>query len=126
MQWDPEFQPQDPPEERENLGEDHPPKQSAPNKDTVRMNASIYDITYNLQIQASLSRLQEWLPHRETYVDELLRHDGRAGQRACAGCNSDSPDLFKCKDCFGGKLLCYVCVVKFHDSHPLHRILVRT
>jgi hypothetical protein len=60
---------------------------------------------------------------RSIYLDELLRHDGRAGESSCSFCE-DGNGLYKCKECFGGRLHCQACIVKQHLSHPLHRIEV--
>jgi CxC2 like cysteine cluster associated with KDZ transposases len=57
------------------------------------------------------------------YLDELLHHDGRAGESSCSHCG-DSNGLYKCKECFGGRLCCQACIVEKHSSHPLHRIEV--
>ncbi|KAN0113379.1 hypothetical protein V8E52_007780, partial [Russula decolorans] len=54
-------------------------------------------------------------------LDELLRHDGRAGESSCLFCG-DSNGLYKCKECFGCRLHCQACVIEQHASHPLHRI----
>jgi hypothetical protein len=72
------------------------------------------------------SPLESWKVHdRSAYLDELLRHDGRAGESSCAFCG-DCNGLYKCKDCFGGSLHCQRCVVQQHLFNPLHRIEVRT
>lgn len=41
----------------------------------------------------------------------------------CVGCDVE-PGLYKCKDCFGGLLLCRSCLLRNHSLLPLHRILV--
>jgi hypothetical protein len=70
------------------------------------------------------SPLESWKVHdRSLYLDELLRHDGRAGHSSCSFCEINS-GLYKCKDCFGGRLHCQACIVGLHSSHPLHRIEV--
>jgi len=70
------------------------------------------------------SPIESWKVHdRSIYLDELLRHDGRAGESSCSFC-SDKNGLFKCIDCFGGRLHCQACIVTRHSTHPLHQIEV--
>jgi hypothetical protein len=75
-------------------------------------------------IDADDSPLREWANiHRETYLDEMMRHKGCAGAHHCSGqCGGDG--MFKCKDCFSYQLWCRNCFVKQHSHLPLHRLLV--
>ncbi|KAF7968821.1 hypothetical protein HWV62_29262 [Athelia sp. TMB] len=71
---------------------------------------------------------QEWLPLRQTYVDELLRAEGLGETSQTTSCPYCSPDCqneakFKCEDCHGGTLACQQCLVERHEFLPLHRIL---
>ena len=67
--------------------------------------------------------LLDWMRHhRDTYLDELIRHDGRGGTELCANCGATG--LFKCKDCFGYRLLCQKCFTDAHVFLPFHRPLV--
>jgi hypothetical protein len=67
--------------------------------------------------------LLDWMSHhRDTYLDELIRHDGRGGTELCANCGETG--LFKCKDCFGYRLLCKNCFTDTHALLPFHRPLV--
>ena len=69
-------------------------------------------------------QLLDWMKnHRDSYLDELIRHDGRGGDCLCAMCGS--PGLYRCKDCFGFELLCEVCLVGRHTFLPFHRVTVR-
>ena len=70
-----------------------------------------------------LSRLLDWATnHRQHYLDELLRHDGRAGCNICVDCEGDG--VYKCDDCFGFQLRCQSCFVERHAYAPFHRALV--
>jgi hypothetical protein len=71
------------------------------------------------------SPLREWANlHRATYLDEMIRHEGRAGVHAChRQCGRDG--TYKCKDCFGCHTLCQSCFVEQHTHNPLHRPQVR-
>jgi hypothetical protein len=70
------------------------------------------------------SPLLDWAAnYRDRYVDELLRHDGRAGSAQCAECGGNG--ILKCKDCFGCQLFCTDCFVSRHGHLPFHRALVR-
>jgi hypothetical protein len=67
--------------------------------------------------------IQDWLCYRQQYVEELIRHDGRAGHFSCAGCGEDD-GRFKCQDCFGSWLFCKSCLLDRHVQLPFHRIQV--
>jgi hypothetical protein len=67
--------------------------------------------------------IDEWLPHRVAYLDEMIRHDGRNGHSSkCSQC-SDQGD-YKCRDCAFGKYYCKACIMEHHAFLPLHRLLV--
>ena len=67
--------------------------------------------------------LLEWMKnYRDTYLDEMLRHDGRSGITQCSACAADA--AYKCKDCFGCQLLCQECFTTKHNLLPFHRALV--
>jgi len=77
------------------------------------------------EVELNDSPLQEWSRfHRDAYLDEMLRHEGRAGDPFCDG-ECEKEGLFKCKDCFGGQLYCHECFVERHSHLPFHRVLVR-
>lgn len=60
-------------------------------------------------------------------MDELLRHDGLAGQipgSTCRGCG-EAEGCLRCTDCFGAGLWCANCICESHTKHPLHIIQVR-
>jgi hypothetical protein len=71
--------------------------------------------------------LQDWLPYRQEYLDELLRHDGRKGaaSNSCSTSGCVNPGDFVCRDCMHGRSLCQDCLVDVHCFLPLHRIMVR-
>ena len=68
--------------------------------------------------------LAEWVKyHRDNYLDEFIRHEGRTGMDCCRNeCQGEG--LYKCKDCFGCRLWCRTCFVEQHAVTPLHRGLV--
>ena len=69
------------------------------------------------------SGLTDWAEHhRQHYLEELMRHDGRAGCEKCAECANDG--VYRCKDCFGYQLYCKTCFVGRHSQIPFHRALV--
>ena len=69
--------------------------------------------------------LASWVLHRDEYLDELMRLEGRGRyEHLCAGCNTPFPN-FRCKDCIHGALWCQACLVKRHSQSPLHVIEVR-
>ncbi|PPQ82484.1 hypothetical protein CVT26_012847 [Gymnopilus dilepis] len=68
--------------------------------------------------------------HRQTYLDELLRWEGRgdaASQGQCTDClsrctNPPGAAEYRCDDCFVPDLTCAPCCVKRHRTNPFHRI----
>jgi hypothetical protein len=69
--------------------------------------------------------MAERLPHRESYLDEMLRHDGLGDDidLTCTGCRRGDA-VFKCSDCLFSRLYCSFCMVEQHRGNPLHRIFV--
>ncbi|KAI0054927.1 hypothetical protein BV25DRAFT_1922257 [Artomyces pyxidatus] len=68
--------------------------------------------------------LREWLPLRDTFMDELLRHEGLGRHLSipqCTGCG-DAVACVRCEDCFGSPLVCESCICADHAKEPLHRI----
>ncbi|KAJ6545302.1 hypothetical protein B0H19DRAFT_1238233 [Mycena capillaripes] len=62
----------------------------------------------------------------ETFLDEVLRLDGRGdylNQNVCAGegCTASDP-VFRCSDCLHLCLYCEPCVAKMHCGLPFHHI----
>ena len=62
--------------------------------------------------------------YRDTYLQEMLRHDGREGQQEtlCAECGNIGD--FSCYDCVYCMHYCQDCLVNRHRLMPLHRIKV--
>lgn len=78
-------------------------------------------------------RLEQWMPHQDEYLRELLHHEGRGGRSNrcnCDGmpsqnsCLSKAPGTYRCRDCTGGRMLCKQCTLDMHAGLPLHRIQV--
>ncbi|KAJ7248279.1 hypothetical protein B0H12DRAFT_985979, partial [Mycena haematopus] len=69
-----------------------------------------------------------FIPMRNTFLDALLRREGR-GTWWSKGCMGDGclelRATYQCQDCFGGRLLCSRCVVQRHRDEPLHILEVR-
>jgi hypothetical protein len=81
--------------------------------------------------------LQEWagyedkIGHREEYIHEDIRLEGRADAQhlvVCPTCadvaEASHPPLFRCEECFGGLLECQACCIRRHQRLPLHIIQV--
>jgi hypothetical protein len=70
--------------------------------------------------------IQDWLPYRQDYLDEILRHDGRKGATTddCSSIGCVNPGRFICRDCFHANPYCQHCLLQQHHNLPLHRILV--
>ncbi|KAI0083406.1 hypothetical protein BDY19DRAFT_998587 [Irpex rosettiformis] len=82
--------------------------------------------------RCAVDLINDWLPFRSRYLDELLRHDG-LGDAAedspvkCALCRQNEEGVvhvgeYRCKDCDGAHLLCRDCMVKEHRHQSLHMI----
>lgn len=73
--------------------------------------------------------------YRSQYLDELIRHEGRADFRhetECYDCKQQNIEeelrgksLYRCKDCYTPDLVCASCCVKRHSQDPFHCIEVR-
>lgn len=68
--------------------------------------------------------MNEWLENRQTYLNEMLRHDGQEGLQAtpCAGCGGNGN--FSCIDCAYCMHYCRQCLIICHQLMPFHRIKV--
>ncbi|PBK61727.1 hypothetical protein ARMSODRAFT_990587 [Armillaria solidipes] len=73
--------------------------------------------------------------HREEYLREILRGEGRGGFKTekCASCASvdvegpteeDRSARYRCEDCEGGSIECRACLVQSHRRLPFHRVQV--
>lgn len=74
--------------------------------------------------------MQDWIPLREGYLDEILRLEGRRGYEfdACAACctpNMPEGRLYRCLDCMAASPHCSSCLLSLHSGagfrHALHR-----
>ncbi|KAK7687212.1 hypothetical protein QCA50_009717 [Cerrena zonata] len=69
-------------------------------------------------------RVQQFLPFRDLYLDELLRHDGLGEGVAnvkCTSCHAAGP-IHRCCTCSYSPLLCQSCIVRDHKALPLYRV----
>ncbi|KAI0054692.1 hypothetical protein BV25DRAFT_1873293 [Artomyces pyxidatus] len=68
--------------------------------------------------------LRDWIPFRDTFLDELLRHEGLGNNTELPHCQScqEAVGELKCRDCTGALHLCAGCIVSAHAMEPLHRI----
>ncbi|OBZ68735.1 hypothetical protein A0H81_11116 [Grifola frondosa] len=67
--------------------------------------------------------LREWISEIPTYLDELIRLEGRCGMTTdlCAKCDAAGV-LYRCEDCHDLSLYCGDCTQRCHTRNPLHRI----
>ncbi|TEB32018.1 hypothetical protein FA13DRAFT_1709457 [Coprinellus micaceus] len=74
------------------------------------------------------ARLQEWLPYRYLFLDELLRRDSFCDSEktdTCTSCNATDCKLYRCTTCGDGlHVVCDACIVEKHWNLPLHTIEV--
>ncbi|KZP16524.1 hypothetical protein FIBSPDRAFT_957932 [Athelia psychrophila] len=79
-------------------------------------------------VKDSVRLSTEWLPHRQTYLDEFIRLEGLGDEEEltpCSHCPESHTALaeYKCQDCFGGEMLCKQCMANTHVFSPFHNIL---
>ncbi|KAI0064330.1 hypothetical protein BV25DRAFT_1790798, partial [Artomyces pyxidatus] len=71
----------------------------------------------------------QWIPYRDAFLDEMLRHEGmgdvavddRTGLPSCHGCSCAGAQ-FRCTDCIWPHVYCRTCLVSNHRDVPLHRV----
>ncbi|EIW53788.1 uncharacterized protein TRAVEDRAFT_134057, partial [Trametes versicolor FP-101664 SS1] len=65
-----------------------------------------------------------WLDEADAYLSELLRREGRGdfSSTPCACGSNAAHAQYRCEDCYGDRLYCERCTVRFHQKLPLHRI----
>ena len=70
--------------------------------------------------------IQDWIPHRQVYLEELLRHDGRKDDisHRCSTIGCTDAGRFVCRDCMHSNSHCQTCLVGRHHNLPFHRITV--
>jgi hypothetical protein len=98
----------------------------------TRVRSSINLEYYQSDCTFKTSALEAWKPHRQEYLEELLRLDGLivtdGSTSLCKSCgtdlNANGCKTLQCKDCFGGLMYCADCTVKNHRASPFHRIEV--
>jgi hypothetical protein len=92
----------------------------------VCLNASLtsYAPIKRLRWQSQIRNLvSQWLPYRQSYLDELICLEGTGGRSTdCIKCSSSGG--YKCQDCCYAQHYCQTCIVQRHTCLPLHRILV--
>ncbi|KAJ7694007.1 hypothetical protein B0H14DRAFT_2419338, partial [Mycena olivaceomarginata] len=71
---------------------------------------------------------QTWVGHRDEYLDETLRLEGRGDVDVysfCGGCGKENP-VYRCEHqtCYGPGLFCRDCIVARHQVLPTHWIQV--
>ncbi|KAI0055824.1 hypothetical protein BV25DRAFT_1815103, partial [Artomyces pyxidatus] len=73
--------------------------------------------------------LRQWIPYRDTFLDEMLRLEGMAdaaldsgaGLPPCHTCASPGARLH-CSDCAWPHVYCSECLISNHRDDPLHRV----
>ncbi|KAG2115716.1 uncharacterized protein F5147DRAFT_743324 [Suillus discolor] len=68
--------------------------------------------------------LAAWQPECPTFLDEMIRLEGRrdyAEDSVCRHCQEHAPTI-RCADCFLQELYCPSCTVERHRCLPLHRL----
>ncbi|KAG1884765.1 hypothetical protein F4604DRAFT_1878697 [Suillus subluteus] len=71
-----------------------------------------------------------WLKHRELFLQEMIRLEGRCNRLAaqsCSECNCPSPE-YRCRDCLGSEIYCSPCILLAHkwNGQYFERISLKT
>jgi hypothetical protein len=116
-------EPQDPPPE-EPIVVTAKPKKRPPKSMSVRGFSVIY-IPFSDPIPTQ-SKLSAFLAFRDSFLDELARHDGFGDGISSPQCYScgEAEGTIKCRDCFTQLLRCRTCVAEEHKDLPFHRLQV--
>lgn len=88
------------------------------------MDALFYKLMKSLQ-----TKMTDWLLNdRETFLDELIWHQGLGASTEPDPCNDCKVGLgvYRCMECMGTPMYCKGCLLTRHGSSPLHRIEVRS
>ncbi|KAH6905400.1 hypothetical protein BKA70DRAFT_1373172 [Coprinopsis sp. MPI-PUGE-AT-0042] len=78
-----------------------------------------FSVTNNLR----KTKLKDWIPRWQLFLDELLRHDGLEDfldRQACSSCSTQTPTLYKCKECWDGLMLKWNG--QFFEKSSLHAL----
>jgi CxC2 like cysteine cluster associated with KDZ transposases len=65
--------------------------------------------------------MDEWLPRRSKYLEEILGHDALLNDGMCSHCNAQE-GRWRCLDCIGHQGECRECCRRSHQRLPFHRI----
>ncbi|KAH9914777.1 uncharacterized protein BXZ73DRAFT_92737 [Epithele typhae] len=71
-------------------------------------------------------KIEEWLPLRQDFLDELLRYEGseHIHSSVCRTCKRPGA-TFRCSQCHSRRLYCQVCAIDRHTDIPLHILEAR-
>ncbi|KAI9068672.1 hypothetical protein FKP32DRAFT_1672009 [Trametes sanguinea] len=80
-----------------------------------------------LRYMSSDEPMRVWIPRRDVYLDELLRHEGRGPHinnkcTTCPDADKAGDAVIRCQDCTPGPLICSDCAVRRHAHSPYHRV----
>lgn len=75
-----------------------------------------------INMQSPEDFMNDWLPHRNSFLFELLTMEAPPAEPTCDSCGVVPERFFRCLECFYNKTLCQTCCVRDHSRHPLHRI----
>ena len=73
------------------------------------------------------TKMRSWLSIRPIVLDEIIRLDGPGDvlTNICGSClDRGTTALYRCLECSYGLLFCGECVVRSHQTSPLHRLEV--
>lgn len=82
--------------------------------------------------QGNAKPLRDWIPFRDTFLDEMVRLEGLGEHDRvplCEACvvRKELPareGIFRCADCTQGLRICQGCMLVQHEAMHLHRIQV--
>lgn len=116
---------------------DEPRPHAKPTKPKKKSRVSVRSILVFLSTAIKFNQTPQKRPHvvwkelhRQTYLDEMMRLEGRGDFRtstACPDCMLHGRDVvgapvYRCRDCFMPDLVCQSCCVSRHRFHPFHHV----
>ncbi|KAF8131729.1 hypothetical protein K438DRAFT_1911926 [Mycena galopus ATCC 62051] len=74
-----------------------------------------------IKIKKEKDENSTWIPERNNYLDGMIQREGRGPwwSKGCTMCEDPHP-VWRCEDCFGGRMLCMSCITERHRDEPLH------
>lgn len=73
-------------------------------------------------LQGQNDFMREWVPHRDEFLFEILSLEAPPDNMCCGSCQNKQVTFYRCRDCHFAQILCRICCIHHHQSHPFHNI----